>query len=117
MYWHHFNNLKLILVSRQFSLWQIVECWVAFRCNLLPQTYTVQSNQRATHAIFRHAYLTIYQQQFGHITYISHISAKYLLLQIFPPLFLRHYDYEIIFMTLLNEKLTILFFVSNRREF
>ena len=35
----------------------------------------------------------------------------------FPDLFLRQYDYEMTFMTLLNGKLTVLFFVSNRREF
>jgi hypothetical protein len=35
----------------------------------------------------------------------------------FSNIFFRQYDYEITFMTLLNDKLTILFFVWNRWEF
>ena len=46
--------------------------------------YSLTNVLHVLRSMLRPAYHTIYQQQFGHITHISHISVKYLLLQIFP---------------------------------
>jgi len=54
-----------------------VDCWDAFRWNVLSQTYTAQSSRRATYTICRHIYYTISQGPFGHITLVGYIPIKY----------------------------------------